>query len=70
MTSLMPSGNATRLAGRGRAEAQVGCLAGTLNQAEYVQLLEAAGFSGITVSSTSQAAEVLAAAITCATKLN
>jgi SAM-dependent methyltransferase len=51
-----------------RAELQVGCLAGALTQPEYERLLVAAGFSGVTITSTSQAGEGLHAAIIQATK--
>jgi arsenite methyltransferase len=50
------------------AERQLGCLAGPLTQPEYEDLLEAAGFSGITIRSTSQAADGLVAAVIGATK--
>lgn len=51
-----------------RAEQQVGCLAGALTQAEYQRLLVAAGFTSVTISSTSQAADGLHSAIIQATK--
>ena len=51
-----------------RAEEQVGCLAGTLTQAEYQRLLVAAGFSAVTVTSTSPAADGLHSAIIQAAK--
>jgi SAM-dependent methyltransferase len=51
-----------------RAEQQVGCLAGALTQPEYQRLLATAGFSGITITSTSQAADGLHSAIIQAAK--
>lgn len=51
-----------------RAEQQVGCLAGALTQLEYERLLVAAGFSNVTITSTSQAADGLHSAIIQATK--
>jgi SAM-dependent methyltransferase len=51
-----------------RAEEQVGCLAGALTQPEYEGLLVAAGFSGVTISTTGQAADGLHSAIIQATK--
>jgi SAM-dependent methyltransferase len=51
-----------------RAEQQAGCLAGALTQPEYEHLLIAAGFSAVTVTSTSQAADGLCSAIIQATK--
>jgi SAM-dependent methyltransferase len=51
-----------------RAEQQVECLAGALTQPEYERLLAAAGFAGITVTSTRQAGEGLHSAIIRATK--
>jgi arsenite methyltransferase len=51
-----------------RAEEQVGCLAGALTQPEYEGLLVAAGFSGVTISTTSRAADGLHSAIIQATK--
>ena len=53
---------------RARAEQQVGCLAGTLTQPEYESLLIAAGFSDVTITSTSLAADGLHSAIIQATK--
>jgi ubiquinone/menaquinone biosynthesis C-methylase UbiE len=50
------------------AEQQVGCLAGALTKAEYERLLAVAGFSDVTITSTSQAAEGLHSAIIHATK--
>ncbi len=52
----------------GRAEQQVGCLAGTLTQAEYERVLVAAGFANVTITSTSKAADGLHSAIIQATK--
>lgn len=49
-----------------RAEQQVGCLA--LTQPEYERLLVAAGFSGVTITRTSQASDGLHSAIIQATK--
>jgi arsenite methyltransferase len=51
-----------------RAEQQVGCLAGALTQPEYQRLLLAAGFTGVTITSTSQAADGLHSAIIQASK--
>jgi arsenite methyltransferase len=51
-----------------RAEEQVGCVAGTLTQAEYQQLLVAAGFSDVTITTTSHAADGLHSAIVQAMK--
>jgi SAM-dependent methyltransferase len=51
-----------------RAEQHVGCLAGALTQPEYERLLVAAGFSDVTITSTSQAADGLHSAIIQATK--
>jgi SAM-dependent methyltransferase len=51
-----------------RAEQQVGCLAGALTRAEYEHLLAAAGFTDVTIVSTSQAGDGLQAAIIQATK--
>ena len=51
-----------------RAEQQVGCLAGTITRREYANLLAAAGFADITVTSTRQAAAGLHSAIINATK--
>jgi arsenite methyltransferase len=57
--------DAARLAS---AEQQVGCLAGTLTQPEYQRLLLAAGFSDVTMTSTSRAADGLHSAIIQARK--
>jgi arsenite methyltransferase len=51
-----------------RSEQDVGCLAGALTQPEYERLLVAAGFSDVTITSTSQAAAGLHSAIIQATK--
>jgi SAM-dependent methyltransferase len=51
-----------------KAEQLVGCLASTLTQPEYRRLLEAAGFSDITITSTMQAGGGLHAAIIQARK--
>src|SRR5262249_61247791 len=53
---------------RAGAEQQVGCLNGTLTQAQYRELLQAAGFTGITIMLTYDAAPGLHAAIIQATK--
>ena len=53
---------------RARAEQRVGCLAGALTQPEYERLLVAAGFSDVTITSTSQAADGLHSAIIRARK--
>jgi len=53
---------------RSDAEQQVGCLNGTLTQAQYHDLLKAAGFTGIIVTLTYDAAPGLHAAIIQATK--
>ena len=53
---------------RAGAEQQVGCLNGTLTQAQYRDLLQAAGFTGITIALTYDAAPGLRAAIIQATK--
>jgi SAM-dependent methyltransferase len=50
------------------AEQQVGCLAGTITQAEYERVLVAAGFGNVTIISTNQAADGLHSAIIQATK--
>lgn len=50
------------------AEQQVGCLAGALTQTQYASLLAAAGFTGITITSTHQAAAGLHAAMITSTK--
>jgi SAM-dependent methyltransferase len=60
--------DATDAAWRAQAEQQVGCLAGTLTQTEYQRLLIAAGFSNVTITSTSHAADGLHSAIIQATK--
>jgi len=57
--------DATQLA---QAEQQVGCLAGALTQPEYQHLLAEAGFSDITITSTSQAAQGMHSAVIRATK--
>jgi ubiquinone/menaquinone biosynthesis C-methylase UbiE len=59
---------ATHSARLARAEQQVGCVAGTLTQAEYQRLLVAAGFSDVTITTTSQAGDGLHSAIIQATK--
>ncbi len=51
-----------------RSEQDVGCLAGALTQPEYQRLLTAAGFSGVTITSTSRAADGLHSAIIQAIK--
>ncbi len=51
-----------------RAEQDVGCLAGALTQAGYKRLLVAAGFTDVTTTSTSQAADGLHAAVIKARK--
>ncbi len=51
-----------------RAQEEVGCLAGTLTRPDYERQLTAAGFSGIAIKSTTQAADGLHAAIIQATK--
>ena len=50
------------------AEQRVGCLAGALSQSEYERLLTAAGFAGVCITSTSQAADGLRSAIIQASK--
>jgi arsenite methyltransferase len=50
------------------AEQQVGCVAGALTKPEYERLLVSAGFTGVTVTSTSQTADGLRSAIIQATK--
>jgi SAM-dependent methyltransferase len=62
--------DATSPAQLARAEDRAGCLAGTLTRAEYECLVDAAGFAGISIRTTSKAADVLAAAIIRATKPN
>jgi ubiquinone/menaquinone biosynthesis C-methylase UbiE len=51
-----------------RAERELGCLAGTLTQAEYEQLLASAGFAGISIMRTSRACDGLHSAIVQASK--
>jgi SAM-dependent methyltransferase len=51
-----------------RAEERVGCLAGALTQPDYERLLVAAGFSALTITRTSKAADGLHSAIIQATK--
>jgi ubiquinone/menaquinone biosynthesis C-methylase UbiE len=48
---------------RARAEQTVGCASGTLTEAEYRRLLTSAGFTGITISVTSDAGAGLHSAI-------
>jgi ubiquinone/menaquinone biosynthesis C-methylase UbiE len=55
-------------AGRGAAEQRVGCLNGTLTQAQYRDLLQAAGFTNISITLTYDAAPGLYAAIIQAAK--
>ena len=62
------AGDGTDSAQRTDAEQQVGCLNGTLTQAQYHDLLKAAGFTGIIVTLTYDAAPGLHAAIIQATK--
>ena len=62
------AGDGTDPARRTHAEQQVGCLSGTLTQAQYHDLLRAAGFTGITITLTYDAAPGLHAAIIQATK--
>jgi SAM-dependent methyltransferase len=62
------AGEGTDPAQRTDAEQQVGCLNGTLTQAQYHDLLRAAGFTGITITPTYDAAPGLHAAIIQATK--
>jgi ubiquinone/menaquinone biosynthesis C-methylase UbiE len=62
------AGDDTDPAQRADAEHQVGCLNGTLTQAQYRDLLQAAGFTGITITLTYDAAAGLRAAIIQATK--
>jgi SAM-dependent methyltransferase len=50
------------------AEQRVGCLAGALTQSEYERLLTAAGFAGVSITSTGKAADGLHSAIIQATK--
>jgi SAM-dependent methyltransferase len=50
------------------AEQRVGCLAGALTQSEYERLLTAAGFVGVSITNTRQAADGLHSAIIQATK--
>jgi SAM-dependent methyltransferase len=51
-----------------RAEEHVGCVAGTLTHPQYRRLLVAAGFTGVTITSTSQAGDGLHSAIIRATR--
>ena len=51
-----------------QAEQQVSCLAGTLTQRDYANLLAAAGFTDVTITSTHQAAAGLHSAIIKSTK--
>jgi SAM-dependent methyltransferase len=53
---------------RAAAEQRTGCLNGTLTQGEYRSLLDAAGFTAIAITSTSQAGTGLHSAIIQATK--
>jgi SAM-dependent methyltransferase len=62
------AGDGTDPAQRADAEQQVGCLNGTLTQAQYRGLLRAAGFTGIAITITSDAAPGLHVAIIQATK--
>jgi arsenite methyltransferase len=62
------AGDGADPAQRADAEQQVGCLNGTLTQAQYRDLLRAAGFTGITIALTYDAAPGLHAAIIQATK--
>jgi SAM-dependent methyltransferase len=55
-------------AARADAERQAGCLNGTLTQRQYADLLQAAGFGGITITSTNQAGPGLRSAIIQAAK--
>jgi SAM-dependent methyltransferase len=50
------------------AEQRDGCLAGALTQSEYERLLTAAGFAGVSITNTRQAADGLHSAIIQATK--
>ena len=51
-----------------RAEQQVGCLAGTLTQPDYLRLLIAAGFCDITIATTNVASDGLHSAVIRARK--
>jgi arsenite methyltransferase len=62
------AGDGADPAQRADAEQQVGCLNGTLTQAQYRDLLLAAGFTGIAITLTYDAAPGLHAAIIQATK--
>jgi hypothetical protein len=62
------AGDGTDPAQRTEAEQQVGCLNGTLTQAPYHDLLRAAGFTGVIITLTYDAAPGLHAAIIPATK--
>jgi len=62
------AGDGTDSAQRTDAEQQVGCLNGTLTQAQYHDLLRAAGFTGIIITLTYDAAPGLHAAMIQATK--
>jgi len=53
---------------RGEAEQRVGCVSGTLTQADYRDLLHAAGFTGISVAITRASGEGLHSAIIQAAK--
>ena len=53
---------------RASAEQQVGCLAGTITQREYEQILAETGFTGISVTSSRQAGPGLSSAIIQAVK--
>ncbi len=53
---------------RAEAERQVGCVSGTLTQAQYRDLLLAAGFAGISITTTHQAGPGLHSAIIQAVK--
>jgi SAM-dependent methyltransferase len=53
---------------RSDAERQVGCLNGTLTEPQYSNMLQAAGFAGISITSTNQAGPGLHSAIIQATK--
>jgi SAM-dependent methyltransferase len=62
------AGDGTDPAQRADAEQQAGCLNGTLTQAQYRDLLQAAGFTDTTITLTYDAAPGLHAAIIQATK--
>jgi SAM-dependent methyltransferase len=53
---------------RAAAEQQVGCANGTLTQAQYSNMLQAAGFTGITITATHSAGAGLSSAIIQAVK--